>query len=492
MPTTYLTSNEYSGCSPRECCARERERLLLVQKRLELQKERIGLDIEILEAEKLSFKKSVKLAAKRKKRSLDADKGGTEQNRKQFREQQDEIENLRAQVKAFQKKEKRPERGVHLDTRITGTESSSEKQMAKILKFKEELREVKREHKTVKKKHKLEKEQWEKEKLEPDETDSGIDSSLKDEVMRISQLLETSKSENNALKEEKFRLKQSFESFSKIVSLGEIENQLAGTDILDEVAKKFEVLLKERDMLEVQVRDQSRQIDDWKLLLPRNKTLLEKTISKNKQLMKQLEDSQRRNQPKLQQQMTTDDTEHKHDRRDENTIKDMDTVCLEHGSTKVLSTTNSSSPPADENKFLIPSDFSSDELKNHDKKFVIEWVWANGENGLGGLFTGWLDLGGNPSGKGTLRIDDGGIYIGEWKAGRRNGDGVYTSVDGAIYSGPWLNDKFQGRGVFVSETNQVYTGDWKNGLRHGSGIETWSNGACYTGYYQFDERNGAF
>ena len=82
-----------------------------------------------------------------------------------------------------------------------------------------------------------------KEKLEPDETDSGIDSSLKDEVMRISQLLETSKSENNALKEEKFRLKQSFESFSKIVSLGEIENQLAGTDILDEVAKKFEVLL---------------------------------------------------------------------------------------------------------------------------------------------------------------------------------------------------------------------------------------------------------
>mmetsp|Transcript_12698 Transcript_12698/g.26218 ORF Transcript_12698/g.26218 Transcript_12698/m.26218 type:complete len:289 (-) Transcript_12698:940-1806(-) len=243
-------------------------------------------------------------------------------------------------------------------------------------------------------------------------------------------------------------------------------------------------------MLEMQLRDKSRQIDDWKLLFPRNKTLLEKTISKNKQLLKQLEASQGRNQLKLQ--MEAEDIEQKKDKRDGNTIDDMDTICLERGSTKVLPTTNSSSPSADENKFLIPSDLSSDELKNRDKKFVIEWVWANGENGLGGLFTGWLDLGGNPTGKGTLRIDDGGIYIGEWKAGRRNGDGVYTSVDGAIYSGPWLNDKFQGRGVFVSETNQVYTGDWKNGLRHGSGIETWSNGARYTGYYQFNERNGEY
>lgn len=477
MSTACNTSNEYHGCSSRDCCARQRKRLLLVQKRLDLEKERLGLDRELLEAEKAIFKKSVKLAAKHKYQER------IEQNRNQFREQQEEIQKLRAQLNAFQKNEKDRVR-KEAPEGAEGADSSSQKQRYKILNLEKELQKIKGEHKILKKKHNQEKENWEKEKLESIKADLSVDLSRKMESVTLQ--LEKLEAENNALRKEKLSLKKSFEPLSKIVS---IEKQPIGADILHTAIAKFEGLRAERDMLETKLREKSRQIDDWKLLLPRNKALLEKTLSKNKQLFKQLEDSKNRNDSKPR--TEPKEVEQENENSKKNVTNDMDTVCLENSSTKMLSTMTSS-PSVGANKILIPSDWSSDELKNHDKKFVIEWVWANDENGLGGLFTGWLDLGGRPSGHGTLRIDDGGIYIGEWKEGRRNGHGVYTSVDGAIYSGPWLNDKFQGRGVFVSDANQVYTGDWENGLRHGYGIETWANGARYTGCYHSGKRNGAF
>lgn len=352
-----------------------------------------------------------------------------------------------------------------------------------------------------------EKEKWESERIkfvQNQNKNNLADCSVKDEVERLEELLENSQAETKRLREENHHLKQSFESLLKIPYIVDgAENEIGNTGTLEKVEQKFKELREERDMLAVQVRNQNRQIDDWKLLLPRNKILLDQAISKNNQLEKALEEYEERKQdemcdPTMESKLVQSKLKQSKDEHVKNetaTMDDMNIVCLEYSSSqqeRCLSKMSTVSNAHFVKSMVIPSDLSSEDLDNYDKRFVIESEWANEDSGLGGIYTGWLDLEGHPSGGGTLRIDDGGIYIGEWKEGLRNGYGVYTSIDGAIYSGPWLNDRFEGRGTLVSETNQVYTGDWKNGQRHGSGIETWINGACYTGYYHFDKRVGTF
>jgi len=494
----------------------------VVQKRLDLQKECIALEQEMLEAEKINFKKTVKLASKSKNigtvratRTMIADTNGTERDRMQYLELKDEIEKLRERLKAYQKKEENRERrqkveATNFTAGIAVVDSSGE-QNIKILELEKELREVKREHITSTKKHTLDKKKWENGTLELAKnksiryiaaTGDTVDCSTPDEVKRLGLLVENYEAESKGLMEENERLKRSSRSLLKFISVDGAKHELGDTYVVGKVAEKFNVLReewrREKEILEIQLRDQSRQMDDWKLLLPRNKVLLEQTISKNKHLVKELEDARSRSQEQAdskieskQQLKTQQQMEQQHDKNEEMSLDEMNTMSLEydHIDRRGSSTMNISSSNF-VSTILIPLDLSSEDMKKLKKKFVIEWEWANGEIELGGLYTGWLDLEGNPSGNGSLRIDDGGIYIGEWKQGLRNGNGVYTSIDGALYSGPWLNDRFQGRGVFVSETNQVYTGDWNNGLRHGSGIETWAHGAFYTGHYYLDKRNG--
>ena len=52
-----------------------------------------------------------------------------------------------------------------------------------------------------------------------------------------------------------------------------------------------------------------------------------------------------------------------------------------------------------------------------------------------GLFDGILVDGKPCDNMGVCTYTDGGVYIGAWKAGRRNGQGTYTSCKGDIYKG---------------------------------------------------------
>jgi len=133
---------------------------------------------------------------------------------------------------------------------------------------------------------------------------------------------------------------------------------------------------------------------------------------------------------------------------------------------------------------VIPSDLPN----QSDRKHVVEWEWHGPT--FAGVYTGLLDLTGNPDGTGTLRIEDGSIYDGDWQRGLRHGHGVYASVEGDLFRGTWQDDKFYGRGVYVWPDGQVYTGDYVDGLREGKGIETWPHGAKYEGEYHQDQRNG--
>ena len=81
--------------------------------------------------------------------------------------------------------------------------------------------------------------------------------------------------------------------------------------------------------------------------------------------------------------------------------------------------------------YIIPLPFDQQPDSMKEKKHVIEWDWSG--RSLNGKYTGWFNLEGNPDGQGTLRIDDGALYVGQWKNGLRHGFGVYTSIDGDLY-----------------------------------------------------------
>jgi hypothetical protein len=464
-------------------CSRERDRLRLAQKRLELQQEGLGLDREMFEAEKKNFKKNAKLSSK--KAIIIQDKyinGGV------------------SRIAAI------PENGIEDDHEH---HNNDERLNLQIQKLEKDLKKIKLEYSAATKKHSEEKTKWENIILDivpmaapiPTTTvttpsNMVVNCSIDDEeVKRLNELLEKLEKENETLREEKYDLKQ-----RSSVSL-----------MQENVTKEFNALREEesqqeKETLEIQIRQQSQQIDDLNLLLPRNKVLLEQTQLKNEQLNLQLENIRSHNRKQadstikleqkleLQRQQQQQQMQQEYD-DDLKVQEQLETITLDCDDTHTgisSSTERNTTESLNDNMIIIPLDYSSQDLSALEKKFVIEWEWTNDhhQNGLGGHYTGWLDTVGNPDGYGTLRISDGSVYTGKWEKGLRTGNGVYATVNGDLFSGLWLNDKFEGRGVYASESDQIYTGDFQDGLKHGSGIETWVDGARYVGQYQHDKRNG--
>lgn len=501
------------GSSEVEWCARERERLRVIQKRLELQKESIVLEKEMIEADKLNLKKNVKLATKSKTLEL-----------------QNELETLRAKVRSYQEKEKLWEhRNKEQVARVTAAGSAADDLSAKsnleVLELESQLRDMKREKMVLEKNHEAEKEMWEKRMIDFKKDEAALRDTSKnsqsDEEMRLGRIVENLEAETIGLRKANQDLLSDFEFSQK-------RNESVRTAALEIANEKFNVLREEwkqeKKVLEMQLLDQNRQIDDWKLSLPRNQVELNETMMENKQLMKALKESRRKEEflrneleevrgqeqsarqelaevqgqdkfdsdSGLGQHLTTLKTEQRHDVQRFNSIDaltvDMQTVDMQSVISERDQSSNSGSAATTASVsrvaifFTLPNDLS--EASRRQMKFVIEWDWNSF-----GYYTGWLDLDGNPNGSGTLRVANGDIYIGDWIHGRRAGTGACAHANGDFYYGSWFNDEYHGRGVFVSRANQIYSGDWKNGARHGFGIETWLNGARYVGNYYEDTRD---
>ena len=99
------------------------------------------------------------------------------------------------------------------------------------------------------------------------------------------------------------------------------------------------------------------------------------------------------------------------------------------------------------------------------------------------------------NGQGTFEYDDdgskysNGIYVGEWKDGKRHGRGTFTWADGAKYVGEyvgeWKDDKPNGRGEWTSPYLPVkYVGEYKDGKRHGQGSMNLADGGTYVGQWE--------
>ena len=472
-------------------CSREWDRLHLAQKRLELQQEGLGLDREMFDAEKKNFKKNAKLLSKKAIVIQDKYINGGSVSRIAAIPENDRVEN------------DDHEHHDHNDERLN----------LQIQKLEKDLKEIKLEYSAATKKHSEEKTKWENIILDivpmaapipttpivTTPSNMVVDCSIDDEeVKRLNELLEKLEKENETLREEKDDLKQ-----RSSVSL-----------MQENVTKEFNALREEesqqeRETLEIQIRQQSQQIDDLNLLLPRNKVLLEQTQLKNEQLNLQLEKIRSHNRKhadsiiKLEQKLELQQQQQQQQQQDydddQEVQEQLETITLDCDDTHntdipSIKTEKDTAESLNDTTILILLDYTSKDLPALEKKFVIEWEWTNDhhQNGLGGHYTGWLDTVGNPDGYGTLRISDGSVYTGKWEKGLRTGNGVYATVNGDLFSGLWLNDKFEGRGVYASESDQIYTGDFQDGLKHGSGIETWVDGARYVGQYQHDKRNGRF
>ncbi|KAL9179048.1 hypothetical protein ACHAXT_000090 [Thalassiosira profunda] len=111
----------------------------------------------------------------------------------------------------------------------------------------------------------------------------------------------------------------------------------------------------------------------------------------------------------------------------------------------------------------------------------------------------------------TIHYDNGDVYEGEVKDGRRNGKGVCRYADGCVYDGEWKDDlhqwgtmsgingaykgewkdnKMHGTGIFVSSSGDVYEGEFEQGTFWGKGTNKWKDGQSYSGDHKEGKAHG--
>ena len=100
-------------------------------------------------------------------------------------------------------------------------------------------------------------------------------------------------------------------------------------------------------------------------------------------------------------------------------------------------------------------------------------------------------IGNCQNGQGTLFMNDGSMYQGEWKNGKMDGqEGTFTYADRAKYQGGFKNGEKDGQGTFIWAHGEVYHGEYKKGKMDGHGTYTWANGNTYQGGFKNGEMDG--
>ena len=106
-------------------------------------------------------------------------------------------------------------------------------------------------------------------------------------------------------------------------------------------------------------------------------------------------------------------------------------------------------------------------------------VFANG------TFTGILDS--QRSGRGRFAYNNGEVYEGEWRLGKREGKGYFKFSSGE-YRGTFKADKMHGKGVLNMYNGIIYEGEFLDGIPNGQGKYKDAFGNVNEGYFI----NGAF
>lgn len=95
-----------------------------------------------------------------------------------------------------------------------------------------------------------------------------------------------------------------------------------------------------------------------------------------------------------------------------------------------------------------------------------------------GKYSGELS-GGQPSGQGTITLNNGDVYVGAFRAGQFHGRGRYTALDGTVYQGEFAEGYLHGRAVRIWPSGSRYEGEYSEGRETGgwftssSGTRRW-------------------
>ena len=93
---------------------------------------------------------------------------------------------------------------------------------------------------------------------------------------------------------------------------------------------------------------------------------------------------------------------------------------------------------------------------------------------------------------GTINLNNGDKYVGEFKDDKKHGQGTYTFSDGENYIGEYKDDIKHGQGTYTFGKNSEwagdkYVGEFKDDIKHGQGTYTYADGAIERGYFMNDE-----
>ena len=119
------------------------------------------------------------------------------------------------------------------------------------------------------------------------------------------------------------------------------------------------------------------------------------------------------------------------------------------------------------------------------------WGTLSFSNGVyeGGLFHDSSESNGQKlvrHGQGTMKYDNGNVYLGEWRDDCFDGIGEYVWMDGRRFNGSFKKDKIEGRGIGMWPDGRKYEGEYKMDLAHGHGFVSLPNGQNFLGNFVAD------
>ena len=113
-------------------------------------------------------------------------------------------------------------------------------------------------------------------------------------------------------------------------------------------------------------------------------------------------------------------------------------------------------------------------LHDYNKDFIFNWLqtqnckaWIHEHDKTLGYRSEYVKQANDV----TIYYENGDVYNGSLKMGKRNGNGSYREISAKrVYNGEWVNDERNGVGSLTSEDLQyIYDGEWKNGMMNGNG-----------------------
>ena len=90
------------------------------------------------------------------------------------------------------------------------------------------------------------------------------------------------------------------------------------------------------------------------------------------------------------------------------------------------------------------------------------------------------------NGYGTYKLNDGRVYVGNFKNGTADGYGTMTFKNGNKYQGNWKDGDLDGYGTYTLKDGAKYQGNYKDGKYNGEGKYTDTNGSIWWGVFSMD------